>query len=347
MKISLVFSFRNEEGVLEELVNRLEIVFESLNSIRPPPDGDNPQSDTSASTDAKSLPAPHRYAYDVIFVNDDSTDRSLDILQKIRGKNRNIKIINMSRRFGVAPCQIAGFRHATGDAVIYMDTDLQDPPEIIPQLIAKWEEGFDVVHTTRTQRKGESAFRIFLTRLAYKIVFRFAEIKIPTNSGDFKLLSRRVVNYMIEANDADPYIRGLSPWIGFNQTRVFYERAPRFKGPSHFPLIGGMSAHFRELIKGLTSFSDMPLWLALFAGILLIAGTVVVSVISFGISLGCQAPIHGYLLMCMFMSFLTGLILFSNGLLGLYVAQIHKAVKNRRQYIIDNKIGFEDDHETD
>ena len=185
MLISVVFSFRNEEKVIPELIHRVSSVLETLGE------------------------------YELIFVNDASTDGSLELLQSLRAANSNIKIINMSRRFGVTPCVIAGLAEAKGDAVVYMDADLQDPPELIPEIVKKWQEGAEVVHTIRTKRHGESWPKMWMTKLAYKMINAFADIDFYENAGDFKLLSKRAVTEILKLNELDPYLRGLSMWIGF------------------------------------------------------------------------------------------------------------------------------------
>ena len=164
MLLSIVFSFRNEADGLDELIQRVRGALNPLD-----------------------------LDYELVFVNDDSTDGSLELLKGFNKKDNRIKIVNMSRRFGVAPCTIAGFRHASGDAVVYMDSDLQDPPELIPELVEKWREGYDVVHTTRTSRRGENFFKMALTGLAYRVINLVADIDIPRNTGDFKLMSRRAL----------------------------------------------------------------------------------------------------------------------------------------------------------
>ena len=193
--LSIIFSFRNEEENIEELVNRV----------------------------SKSVEKFDEWRYELIFVNDDSTDNSENLLLKLQ-KNFPIKIINMSRNFGVDPCVLAGFRNASGDAIIYLHSDLQDPPEIIPELIKKHEEGYEVVHTVRTKRKGESKFRMMVTKIAYKIINKLSDINLPIEVGDYKLISKKVLNEILKQNEFRPYVRGLSIWVGFKQTFVKYER---------------------------------------------------------------------------------------------------------------------------
>ncbi len=312
MALSIVFSFRNEEEVLSELIRRVQETLEPLD-----------------------------LQYELIFVNDASTDGSLTLLKKCREQDKRVKIINMSRRFGVAPCIMAGFRQAEGDAVVYMDADLQDPPELIPTLIEKWKEGAEVVHTTRTGRKGENVFKIWLTKQAYRIINLVADIDIPEDTGDFKLLSRRAINELVRINEHDPFMRGLVRWVGFKQVQVFYEREPRFAGKTHFSLLRSL-APVKEFIRGLTSFSSMPLYLALILGFFVLFGAfaylafIIITRLFFGIHLSDGPAIMVTML------FLGGVILFAIGIQGIYIGRIYEDSKNRPPYIIESKIGFEE-----
>jgi len=318
MLLSVVLSFRNEEEVLDELIKRLENTLNPLD-----------------------------LEYELIFVNDSSTDGSLDILLEHRQQNKRIKIINVSRRFGVSPCVMAGFKHATGDAVVYMDADLQDPPELIPTLIEKWKEGADVVHTTRTKRKGESPFKIWLTRLAYKVINLISDIEVLEETGDFKLLSRRAVNELLRFKERDPFMRGLVLWIGLKQVQVFYEREPRFAGKTKFSLLRSLSTNPgtppREFIRGLTFISSVPLYFALLLGSTVSLGAFVflIYIIIEKVFFGIGSP--GWPAMMATILFLGGTILFTIGILGIYVGKIHREIKNRPLYIIESKIGFDED----
>ena len=179
--LSIIFSFRNEEQNLDELVKRLKSSLASLND----------------------------WKYEYIFINDDSTDNSEKVLTNLQ-KNYPIKIVNLSRKFGVGPGVLAGFEVAKGDAVVYMDSDLQDPPELIPKLIEKFENGSDVVHTKRTKRLGEGKIKMFLTTIGYKIINMTANINLPVQAGDFKLLSKRAVKHINNLTEFNPYVRGLT-----------------------------------------------------------------------------------------------------------------------------------------
>jgi dolichol-phosphate mannosyltransferase len=248
----------------------------------------------------------------------------------------------MSRRFGVAPCVIAGLSHAVGDAVIYMDADLQDPPELIPQMVQRFREGADVVHTTRTHRDGESTVKAWATKAAYRIINYFSDIPLPENTGDFKLLSRKVVQEILKLPEYDPYMRGLSVWVGYRQEYIYYRRQPRFAGQTHFPLFG--KGPVREFIRGLTAFSAAPLYLSFYVGTatcLLAIGFIVYAVVTK--LAGVATPgVSGVLIA---VAFFSGIILVTNGLIGLYVARIYNEVKRRPQYIVKNVITSENGNE--
>lgn len=310
MQISVILSFRNEEDVLQELINRLESVFNN-----------------------------EKVDYELIFVDDASHDQSYNILVHNNARNPRVKIITMSRRFGNTPCVLAGFRHATGDAIIYMDCDLQDPPEIIPRLLEKWRDGADIVHTTRTLRHGEHPFKMWLTRLAYGCINRIADIHIPVNSGDFKLISRRAINELLKLDEFDPFMRGLVAWVGFKQVQVFYERSARYAGTTKFSLWRSINP-YQEFVRGLTRFSDLPLYFALITGFIL-SLVAVIYIVLLVIRRFMGVPMDKVDILILMMLVLGGGMLFTNGVLGIYVGIIHKEVKKRPRYIISSRIGFD------
>ena len=313
MLISVVFSFRNEETVLPELVARTVRAFE--NSFN------------------------ESHEYELIFVNDASTDRSLDILLTLREKNQRIKIINMSRRFGVTPCVIAGLAAAKGDAVIYMDADLQDPPELIPNLVGKWREGADVVHTVRTKRHGENPIKMGITVIAYKLINAFADIDFYENAGDFKLLSRKAVHEILKLEEHDPYLRGLSIWIGFKQDKLYYERDARHSGSSKFSLLNSLNP-YKEFVRGVTSFSASPLYFSLILGFLAaIAAFIELIDVIYSKAMGYNIP--GWTAIMSAVLFLGGVILITIGILGIYMARIYEQIKGRPRYIVRSQIGFD------
>jgi len=317
MLFSIVFSFRNEAEVLEELIKRVRAVMGQL-----------------------------AFDYEMIFVNDDSTDASLEVLLKEREKDANIKIINMSRRFGVHQCALAGLRATSGDAVVYMDCDLQDPPEVIPAMVEKWRKGAEIVHTTRTKRKGESRIKLFLTGMAYRFLNLISETKILPNSGDFKLLSRRAVNELVklEENELvkleeyDPFMRGLVHWIGFKQENIYYEREPRHKGRTHFPLLGW--GPMKEFERGVITFSAAPLRLSLFLGFAISFLSFACFIIILLNKLLGWNDLPGWTAIMSSIFFLNGIVLFTIGVFGLYLGRIYRDVAKRPNYIIRSSVGL-------
>ena len=313
MVISVVLSFRNEEEVIPELIKRLRQV------LRKDYDGH----------------------YELIFVNDASTDASLNILLDERKKHNEIKVITMSRRFGIVPCIMAGIRYAQGDAVIYMDADLQDPPELIPQLIEKWKQGADVVYTTRTVRAGESKLKMRFTKLAYRLIRYVANINVPIDSGDFKLLSRRVVNELIRLDERDAYFKGLVTWVGFKQEQVLYNRDKRFAGNTHFSLLKSLGP-FQSFIAGIASFSSLPLYLSLFIGMgILLSALVYAILVLIVVSTGGTVP--GWSFVIMVLLFIGGIQLITLGIMGIYLARVHTESKKRPTYIIESMHGMSDE----
>lgn len=311
MMISVVLSFRNEEENISELVSRLQKAL--------------------ASTGMD---------HELIFVNDASTDGSLEILKRLHAADKRVKVINMSRGFGYPECVLAGMRMAGGDAVVYMDTDLQDPPEIIPDMVKKWREGADVVYTTRLSRAGENAFKMWLTKKAYRVLNLFTNINLPVDSGDFKLLGRRVVDELLRLQEKDPFIRGLVSWVGFRQEQTFYHREERFAGRTHYPLLG--LGPLKAFVAGLTSFSLAPLSMSLVIGFMVSFGAFLylaaVIVMKF---MGMNLP--GWSAIMVTMLFLGGTELFTIGILGIYIGRIYNENKNRPSYIIESRLGFEEE----
>ena len=300
--LSVVFSFRNEEGNIKELVNRINISLEKLTN----------------------------WNYELIFVNDDSTDNSESILLELQ-KKYPIRIINMSRNFGVDPCVLAGFRNAKGDAIVYLHTDLQDPPEIIPDLIKKHEEGFDVVHTIRTKRKGESKFRMLVTRIAYLLINILSDIKLPIESGDYKLISRKALDKILDQKEFRPYVRGLSVWVGFKQTFYKYERQARGSGKSKMPLLS--KGPVTDFINGITSYSLKPLYIGIFFGFLSIIISLLLIIYALYLKFSNLA-IPGSTSIIIAISFFSGILLFTLGVIGIYLARIFEQTKGRDQYVI-------------
>ena len=306
--VSVVFSFRNERDNIPTLIERCDAAL------------------TAAGVD-----------YELVFVNDASTDGSLETLLEERQRNPRVKIVNMARRFGVAECMRAGMAAAKGDAVIYMDADLQDPPEVIPQLVERWRGGADVVHTVRTRRHGESALKMGLTRLAYRLIHSGSSIELPVDAGDFKLLSRKAVDHLLSLRESDPYIRGLVVWIGLNQAFVPYERDARHTGRTHFPFFSRNP--WKTFVMGLTSFSFMPIYAT---GVIAMAGALgAVTLVLLAWMVIDGAYRQMLVAFVGILTFFWATTLAAIAFVGLYVARIYKDVRQRPQYIVQSTVGFD------
>jgi glycosyltransferase involved in cell wall biosynthesis len=316
MRLSVVLSFYNEEDVLPELIRRLRNVLQ-------------------AECDKQTI-----HDYELIFVNDASTDRSEEILKEAAQGRQNLKILTMSRNFGISPCVLAGMEYASGDLIVYMDADLQDPPEVIPGLLQTWkQEQVDVVHTVRISRAGESRMKLGITQIGYFILQHVSTVHLPFEAGDFKLLSRRAVNHLIQFKEKKPFMRGLVCWIGFPQATVRYRREARFSGRTKFPV------YSRKVIRNfldsaLISFSDVPLQFSLFAGFLISLGAFFYLIyLLFNILRGYPLPDWSPLMAVLLL--LGGAQLLTIGVLGLYINSIYLETKRRPNYILERTFGFE------
>jgi hypothetical protein len=305
-----VFSFRNERENIPTLIQRLDAMF-----------------------------AAQLADYELLFVNDASTDGSLDVLLAERDRNPRVKIVNMSRRFGVAECMRAGMAASAGDAVVYMDADLQDPPEIIPQLLERWQAGADVVHTVRTHRHGESALKMRLTRLAYRLIQSGSSIELPVNAGDFKLLSRAAVDHLLSLRETDPYIRGLVVWLGFNQAFVPYERDARHAGQTHFPFFSRNP--WKTFAMGLTSFSFMPIYLCVGLGLAGLAATAILALTTIVVLMaGADRSSAATMGVVTLLTFFWATTIAAIAAVGIYVVRIYKDVRGRPEYIVASTVGL-------
>lgn len=310
-KISVVLSFYNEANILPELLKRLRAVFSQL------------------------LAEQTIGSYELIFVNDHSSDNSEAILRN-ELPNGDIVLINMTRNFGVSECVIAGMSQAKGDAVIYMDADLQDPPEVIPKMIKAWqaESDIEVVYTTRTRREGEHPLKLFITKIGYRLINSISEIELPVDSGDFKLLSRRVVDHLLEIKEDKPYIRGLVSWIGYKQAQVFYEREARFDGRQNTKMpVFSKRVLYYWLDRALISFSDAPLKLMLLAGFILSSLSLFyIAVVLIQKLMGWYVP--GWPAIMSAVLLLGGTQMIMLGFIGLYIGAIFRETKSRPMYLI-------------
>ncbi len=282
--------------------------------------------------------------YEIIFALDPSPDRSAAVIIEQRKLDPRVKLIEFSRRFGQPMATIAGLHYSTGEAVIVMDVDLQDPPELIIEMIAKWREGFDVVYAQRRSRTGETLVKRLVSWLGYRLINRIAEVQIPPNTGDYRLMSRRVVDEVIRLKESHGFLRGLVALIGFRQTSVLFDRPPRFAGAGNYNRFFGS---LRIGFNGVVCFSSYLLTLSSTFGFIVAGSSFLVGVVyAFMKIFGFPFPLGNPTIVILIL-FMGGIQLISVGVLGEYIARIYDEVKQRPKFIVDRASGFdsrENDH---
>ncbi len=301
---SVVIPVYNEEAVIPETYHRLTKVMESID-------------------------AP----YELLFINDGSRDRTGEIIIALAEADERIKLLDFSRNFGHQIAITAGMDYARGDAIVIIDGDLQDPPELIPQMIAKWQEGYEVVYAKRSQRKGETLFKKWTAALFYRLLGVLAEISIPLDTGDFRLIDRKVCDALCSIRERNRFVRGLVSWVGFRQTAIEYIREERYAGESKYPL----KKMLRFSMDGITSFSHKPLKLATYLGAVISSASMVYLLVSLGQLIFTASPSAGWSSLIASLMLLNGLILIFFGILGEYIGRISDETKNRPLYILRNK----------
>jgi dolichol-phosphate mannosyltransferase len=307
LRYSIVIPVYNEEAVIDQTYRRMKKVMDLT-----------------------------KESYELIFVNDGSCDHTTDMIKGFRDQDDAVKIITFSRNFGHQIAITAGMDYASGAAVVVIDADLQDPPELILEMIEKWKEGFDVVYAKRTKRKGETFFKKQTAHLFYRILKVSTDLEIPTDTGDFRLLDRRVCEELKRLPEKNRYVRGLVSWVGFRQTAVEYERDERLAGETKYPL--------KKMIKlsldGLTSFSFKPIKMAIYTGgILIFLGLISLAGMLL-LKLSTASVIVGWNLVMAMQLVLTGILLTMMGLIGEYIGRIYDEVRNRPLYIVSECYGL-------
>ena len=300
--LSIVIPLFNEEGNVDELLRRLVRILETV------PDIDR---------------------YEILVIDDGSKDGTLAALRAAMAHIPQLVVLSLSRNFGHQIAATAGLDEAGGDAVILMDGDLQDPPELIVDFVAKWREGYDVVYATRRSRQGESVFKLWTARLFYRITKRLTNVSIPVDTGDFRLMSRRVVEALRVSRERHRFLRGLVSWAGFKQTGIEYDRDARFTGSTKYPI----SKMLRFAIDGITAFSDIPLRFATYFGFLVSGFAFVYAVIVLVLKL-LHYNEPGYTSTMLAILFLGGVQLITIGILGEYVGRIYDEIKARPLYLV-------------
>ena len=306
MDLSIVVPVYNEEGNVAPLVERIAGIAERLEGIA---------------------------TYEIILVNDGSRDGTLAKIREEMRRRTDIVLVNLSRNFGHQLAATAGIDIAQGDAVVLMDGDLQDPPELIAEFTARWREGYDVVYAVRRKRKGESAFKVLSARVFYRTIKRLTNVSIPVDTGDFRLMSRRVVEALKRSHERHRFLRGMVSWVGFNQIGVEYDREERLSGTTKYP--------FKKMLKfaidGITSFSDVPLRFASYLGFTVSTAAFIYAIIIIlfkAFHFGTPEYARGWASTMVAILFLGGVQLIGIGILGEYIGRIYDEVKGRPLYLI-------------
>lgn len=309
-KISFVIPMYYEEQVAEECYKRVNKVVENL---------------------------LEKYDAEIIFINDGSKDKTLEILEKIAEKDKKVKVISFSRNFGHQSAVTAGLKYATGDAIIIMDADLQDPPELVPDMLKHWEDGYDVIYGKRKKRKGESAFKLLTAKAFYSTLNKLSDVEIPKDTGDFRLVDKKVVDVINSLPEHNKFLRGLFSWVGFKQYAFEYDRKERVAGKTKYPL--------KKMLKlasdGIISFSTKPLKIVGGLGFFSIIASIMIliySILSFALKWNNLTA--GWTSLMCTTTFLGGMILVSLWMIGEYIARIYDETKQRPEYIVDKTINI-------
>jgi len=276
--------------------------------------------------------------YEIIFALDPSPDRTEDVIIDERSRDQRIKLLKFSRRFGQPMATIGGLTYATGEAIIVMDVDMQDPPELIPQLVTKWREGYDVVLPQRKDRRGETWIKLLVAGVGYKVINKISDVYIPPNTGDFRLLSRRVVNQVLSLKESHGFLRGMVAVAGFKQCLIQFDRPERFAGQTNYNrFVGSLRIGF----NGVFGFSTYALTLSTQLGFLIAGGSFILAFAYFIAKL-CGAPLPiGNPTIVILLLFLGGVQLISVGILGEYIGRIYEEVRQRPKFIVDRVEGLE------
>ncbi len=308
-KYSFIVPIYNEEETLPELYRRLQVVMEQMDGT-----------------------------VELILINDGSRDRSLAMMRDLHDQDPRVCYISLARNFGHQTAVTAGLNFSRGQVVVILDADLQDPPELIPRMVEQWKQGFDVVYAQRTQRRREGWFKRFTAYGFYRILKQLADVDIPTDTGDFCLLDRQVVDVLNAMPERNRYIRGLRSWIGFRQTALLFERDPRYAGEVKYTFRKSLTL----AINGLVSFSTVPLRLSTYLGFFsAVMALVMVVLILYWRLFYPSSSITGYAIVAVAVFFLGAVQLFSIGILGEYIGRIYEEVKNRPLYTLSEVAGFQ------
>lgn len=306
-EISVVVPVYNEEGNIRPLYDRLSETLKALG-----------------------------LSYEIIMVDDGSSDRSAEIISELNKKDGRVKLLSFSKNFGHMIALSAGLDHASGNAVITLDADLQHPPALIPKLVEKWKSGAEVVNTLRKETRGAGVFKVLSADLFYRLLNKIARINLPPRAADYRLLDRKVVETLKQMKERARFLRGLISWVGFKQGSVEYEADPRFAGKTKYS-VGRM---FSFALDGITSFSSFPLRLSTYLGLTVAFLSFVYILYAVYIRLFTNRAIEGWTSVLVAVLFIGGVQLIFLGILGEYLGRVYEETKQRPLYIVRSKLGF-------
>lgn len=300
--ITVMVPAYNEEKVIEQFYSRMNIVTESIS----------------------------RYEFEILFINDGSTDETLSIIKQLRENDHRISYLDLSRNFGKEVAMLAGFDYAKGDAVVTIDADLQDPPEVIIDMIDYWEQGYEDIYAKRSNRQGETWLKKWTSKTFYRLLKKTTNIPIQEDTGDFRLLDRRCVNALRQLRESQRYTKGLFSWLGFKKKEILFSRDPRAAGETKW----NYRKLFNLAIEGITSFTTYPLKLSSYLGIFISLGAFVYMFFVIIKTLVYGASVSGYPSLMSVMLFLGGIQLLSLGVIGEYLGRIFNETKRRPVYLV-------------
>lgn len=313
MLLSIVIPCYNEEEVISETHRRLVSVLTAL----------TPQ-------------------FELIYVDDGSQDHTAEKLRQLQQADQRVRVVLLSRNFGHQMAVTAGLDHVSGDAVVLIDADLQDPPEVIQEMLNYWSQGYDVAYGVRTDRQGETPFKQWSAKVFYRLINQLSDVTIPLDTGDFRLMDRQVVEALKRMPESDRFIRGMVSWVGFRQIAVPYQRAPRLAGVSKYPLW----KMIRFAMDGILSFSLVPLRLAIWAGVFTVGLAVIGIIYALFVRLFTFSWVPGWTLLFIATLFLGGIQLVFLGVIGEYIGRIYRENKSRPLYLVRERLGFEQEYQT-
>ncbi len=275
--------------------------------------------------------------FEILYVDDGSTDSTMDVLREIQSSNPQVRVVSLSRNFGHQVAITAGMEHSAGDGIVVIDADLQDPPEVIREFVEQWRAGYDVAYGVRTERQGESIFKLLTAGLFYRLIGQLSDTKIPPDAGDFRLIDRRVAEALLSMPERDRFIRGMVSWLGFSQVAVPYRRAPRLAGKTKYPLLRMV----RFAADGIVSFSTTPLRAATWLGFAVSALAVLGILYIVYDRLFAKNWVQGWASIVIAILFLGGVQLICLGIIGEYVGRIYGESKRRPLYLVRRRLGFD------